>query len=504
MQEEIINSVLQGNDTLALLPTGGGKSICFQIPALVNEGICLVISPLIALMKDQVANLKKRGIKAAAVYSGMHYNEIDLVLDNCAHGDIKFLYLSPERLSSETIRLRLKKMKVNLIAVDEAHCISQWGYDFRPPYLKIVEIRDMFPKTPVLALTATATADVVTDIQKQLEFKKENVFRKSFERKNLAYAVIHEEDKFNRLLRIISKVNGPGIIYARSRRKARDISDFLNNNKIASDYYHAGLDAKTRDARQSAWMAGAKRVMVATNAFGMGIDKADVRLVVHFDLPDTLEAYFQEAGRAGRDDRRAFAILLYNNADIIDAQHNLEGSFPPVDEIKNVYQCLGNYYNLAIGSGKDASFNFDITHFATTYNLKPLTVFNSVKFLEKEGYLMTTDAMYQSSTLHLKVDKETLYRFQVENKMYDSFIKIILRSYGGIFGDFVKVSETEIASRANVTKKQTSEYLANLDKLGVLSYVPQRRKVRRLFSVLKGLIQKISLSPKRIIMKESE
>jgi ATP-dependent DNA helicase RecQ len=483
MQEEIINSILQGNDTLALMPTGGGKSICFQIPAIVNEGICLVISPLIALMKDQVENLKKRGIKAASVYSGMHYNEIDLVLDNCAHGDIKFLYLSPERLSSDTIRLRLKKMKVNLIAVDEAHCISQWGYDFRPPYLKIVEIRDMFPKTPVLALTATATAEVVIDIQKQLEFKKENVFRKSFERKNLAYAVIHEEDKFNRLLRIISKVNGSGIIYARSRRKARDISDFLNQNKIASDYYHAGLDAKTRDARQSAWMAGAKRMMVATNAFGMGIDKADVRLVVHFDLPDTIEAYFQEAGRAGRDDRRAFAILLYNNTDILDAKHNLEGSFPSVDEIKNVYQCLGNYYNLAIGSGKDASFNFDITHFATTYNLKSLAVFNSLKFLEKEGYIMTTDAMYQPSTLHLKVDKETLYRFQVENKMYDNFIKIILRSYGGIFGDFVKVSETEIASRANVTKKQTAEYLTNLDKLGVLSYVPQKESPQIIFSI---------------------
>ncbi|MGD0712174.1 MAG: ATP-dependent DNA helicase RecQ [Bacteroidales bacterium] len=483
MQEEIINSVLQGNDTLALLPTGGGKSICFQIPALVNEGLCLVISPLISLMKDQVENLKRRGIKAAAVYSGMHYNEIDLVLDNCAHGDIKFLYLSPERLSSETIRLRLKKMKVNLIAVDEAHCISQWGYDFRPPYLKIIEIRDMFPKTPVLALTATATAEVVIDIQKQLEFKKENVFRKSFERKNLAYAVIHEEDKFNRLLRIISKVNGSGIIYARSRRKSRDISDFLNQNHIASDYYHAGLDAKARDTRQSAWMAGARRMMVATNAFGMGIDKADVRLVVHFDLPDTIEAYFQEAGRAGRDDRRAFAILLYNNADILDAKHNLESSFPPVDEIKNVYQCLGNYYNLAIGSGKDASFDFDITNFATMYNLKPLAVFNSLKFLEKEGYIMTTDAMYQPSTLHLKVDKETLYRFQVENKMYDSFIKTILRSYGGIFGDFVKVSETEIASRANVTKKQTAEYLANLDKLGVFSYVPQKESPQIIFSI---------------------
>jgi ATP-dependent DNA helicase RecQ len=482
LQEEIINSVLQGNDTLALLPTGGGKSICFQVPALINEGICLVISPLIALMKDQVENLKKRGIKAVAVYSGMNYNEIDLALDNCAHGDIKFLYLSPERLSSDLVRARLKKMKVNLIAVDEAHCISQWGYDFRPPYLKIAEIRDIFPKTPVLALTATATANVVIDIQKKLEFKKENVFSKSFERKNLAYAVLHEEDKFNRLLRIISKVNGSGIIYVRNRRKTRDISDFLNRNKIDSDYYHAGLDAKTRDARQNAWMAGAKRVMVATNAFGMGIDKADVRFVIHFDLPDTIEAYFQEAGRAGRDDKRSFAILMYCNSDIIDAKQNLENAYPPVDEIKNVYQCLGNYFNLAVGSGKDASFDFDITRFASMYNLKPLAVFNSLKFLEKEGYVMATDALHQPSMIHIKVDKETLYRFQVENKMYDNFFKTILRSYGGTFSDFVKVSETEIASRTNVTKKQTTDYLANLDKLGILSYIPQKESPQIIFS----------------------
>ena len=482
LQEEIINSVLQGKDTLALMPTGGGKSICFQVPALLNDGLCIVISPLISLMKDQVDSLKRKGIKAVAVYSGMHYHEIDLAFDNCAHGDVKFLYLSPERIMSETLRLRLKKMKVNLIAVDEAHCISQWGYDFRPPYLKISEFRSLLPNVPLLALTATATPNVIVDIQSKLAFKWENVFVKSFERKNLTYAVIKEEDKFNRLLRIASKVSGSGIIYVRNRRRTKDISDFLNNNKITADYYHAGLDAKSRDSRQNAWMTGAKRVMVATNAFGMGIDKADVRFVVHFDIPDSIEAYYQEAGRAGRDDRKSFALLMYNEADIIDARKNFENAFPTIDEIKNVYQCLGNYYNLAVGSGRDTSFDFDISLFSNTYNLKPLTIFNSLKFLEKEAYILTTDSFHQPSTVHIKVDKETLYRFQVENKLYDNFIKTILRSYGGVFNDFVKISESEVAARAGITKEVVTQYLRALDKLDVLSYIQQKEKPQIIYS----------------------
>ena len=481
LQEEIINSILQGNDTLALMPTGGGKSICFQVPALAREGLCLVISPLIALMKDQVENLKKRNIKAVAVYSGMHFNEIDLALDNCMHGDIKFLYLSPERISSEIVQLRLKKMKVNLIAVDEAHCISQWGYDFRPPYLKIADIRQLFPNIPVLALTATATKEVVDDIQIKLGFKQKNVFVKSLERKNLTYAVIREEDKFNRLLRIISKVNGSGIVYVRNRRKTKEISDFLNKHNIPSDFYHAGLDPKTRDSKQNAWMTGSHRIIVSTNAFGMGIDKADVRFVVHFDLPDTPEAYFQEAGRAGRDDKKAYAILMYFDSDIIDAKQNLENAYPAPEEIKNTYQCLGNYYNLAVGSGKDTSFDFDITQFSSTYNLKPLAVYNSLKFLVKEGYIITTDSLYKPSAIHIKVDKETLYRFQVENKIYDGFIKTILRSYGGIFSDFVKISETDISVRTALTKGKTIEYLLALDRLGILSYVPQKESPQIIF-----------------------
>lgn len=481
LQEEIIQSVMCGDDTLALLPTGGGKSLCFQIPALAKEGLCLVISPLIALMKDQVENLKKKGINAVATYSGMHYSEIDLVLDNCVHGNIKLLYISPERLASETFRIRLKKMKLNLIAVDEAHCISQWGYDFRPPYLRIAEIREYFPSVPLLALTATATPDVVDDIQKKLLFKKKNVLSKSFERKNLSYSIIKEEDKFKRLFRIISKINGSGIIYVRNRRRTREISEFLNKNKISSGFYHAGLDPKTRDARQNEWMAGKRRVIVATNAFGMGIDKPDVRFVIHYDVPDSPEAYYQEAGRGGRDDKKAYAMMIYCDSDILDAQKNIEESYPALETIRNVYNCLGNYYNLALGSGKDSSFDFDISAFSSSYNLKPVTVYNSLKFMEKEGYIISTDALYRPSQLRIVIDKEGLYRFQVENKRYDNFIRVLLRSYGGIFTDYVKIHETEIATRSSITNDRVIENLRSLEKSGVISYIPQKEMPQIVF-----------------------
>ena len=482
LQEDIINSVLHGDDTLALLPTGGGKSICFQVPALAKEGICIVISPLIALMKDQVENLKKKGINAISIHSGMQYYEVDLALDNCVHGNVKFLYISPERLVSETFLIRLKKMKVNLIAVDEAHCISQWGYDFRPPYLRIAEIRQYFPSVPLLALTATATPDVIDDIQNKLLFKKKNVLSKSFERKNLSYAVIKEEDKFKRMLRIISKINGPGIIYVRNRKRTKEIADHLNKNGISSVYYHAGLEPKIRNTRQNEWMTGARRVIVATNAFGMGIDKPDVRFVIHFDIPDSMEAYFQEAGRCGRDDKKAYAIMLYNDSDILDAEKNIEDSYPPPETIRNIYNCLGNFYNLALGSGKDNSFDFDISVFSSAYNLTPLTVFNSLKFLEKEGYILTTDALYQPSQVRIITDKENLYRFQIENKGYENIIRVILRSYGGIFSDFVKINETEIASRAGITKERVIEYLKYIEKAGIISYIMQKEKPQIIFS----------------------
>lgn len=475
LQEDIILSVLNGRDTLALLPTGGGKSVCFQVPALAKPGLCLVISPLIALMKDQVENLNKKGIKAVAIHSGMHYNEIDMVLDNCVHSDIKFLYLSPERLISELFIHRLKKMKLNLIAVDEAHCVSQWGYDFRPPYLQIAEIRKYVPDIPLLALTATATAEVVGDIQLKLNFKKENVFRKSFERKNLTYAVIKEEDKLNRMIRFISKINGIGIVYVRNRRKTREIAEFLIKNNIQAESYHAGLDHKTRDERQNNWITEKVRVIVATNAFGMGIDKPNVRFVIHFDLPDSLEAYFQEAGRAGRDEHKAYALLMFNNSDIIDLRHNFNDSFPDPHLIRDVYNALGNYNNLAIGSGKDVAFDFDISAFCNTFNLKPLLVYNSLKFIEREGYLLLTESFFSQPKLHICVDRETLYRFQVTSKDYDNLLKTMLRSYGGVFDDFVPINETEIAYRMKLRKEDIIKKIKYLESLGLVKYVPQKQ-----------------------------
>ena len=481
MQENIINSVLDGKDSLGLLPTGGGKSICFQVPAMAMDGICIVITPLIALMKDQVENLNKKGIKAVAIYSGMHRNAIDIALSNCIYSDVKFLYLSPERLETDMFRERLKKMNVCLLAVDEAHCISQWGYDFRPPYLRINDTRKYLPGVPVLALTATATPEVVIDIQDKLGFKEKNVFQKSFERKNLSYVVLHEEDKLRKLLIILNNVKGTAIIYVRNRRKTKEISDFLNKKKIICDYYHAGLDPKIRDKKQSEWMKGKKRVIVSTNAFGMGIDKPNVRLVIHLDLTDSIEAYFQEAGRAGRDEKKSYAVLLYQDSDVLDAKHRLESSYPKLDLIKNIYQALGNYFQLAVGSGKDMSFDFDIVEFCENYKFSPLLVFNSLTFLEKEGYLILSNALYQPSLLYFNVNKDDLYRFQVRNASYDVFIKLLLRSYSGLLNDFVKIYETEIAKRANVKKEAVNRYLNNLQKLGLLTYIPQKNKPQVVF-----------------------
>ncbi|MEI7980975.1 MAG: ATP-dependent DNA helicase RecQ [Bacteroidota bacterium] len=476
LQEEIIQSVLDGKDTLALLPTGGGKSLCFQVPALAREGICLVISPLIALMKDQVDNLNKRGIPAAALHSGMHADEIDIILGNCRFGNIKLLYVSPERLATEKMREALKRMKVNLLAVDEAHCVSQWGYDFRPPYLQIASIRQFLPGVPVLALTATATPKVVKDIQKKLEFKKENLFQKSFERKNLTYLVIKEEDKLNRLVRIVNKVGGSGIIYVRNRRQTKEIAGFLQKNKISADFYHAGLDPKTRDQRQNAWISEEIRVIVSTNAFGMGIDKPNVRFVVHLDLPDSVEAYFQEAGRGGRDEKQAYAVLLYETADILNARHNLSLSFPEQGMIRNVYQAVGNYFQIPVGGGRESQHDFDLTAFAEQNNFQPVTVINCLKFLEREGLLMLSDALYNPSRVHIRADKETLYRFQVEHETLDHFIKTMLRSYSGILSDFVRISESELGRRADLEPEKVLENLRHLAKIQILDYIPQTDK----------------------------
>ncbi len=489
MQEDIIQSVLDGNDTLALLPTGGGKSICFQLPAMVLPGICIVISPLIALMKDQVENLCRRGINAKAIYSGMHPKEIEIILNNAVYGDVKLLYVSPERLQTDTFREHLKKMKVNLIAVDEAHCVSQWGYDFRPPYLKIADIKALLVKVPVLALTATATPIVVEDIQNKLEFTKKNVFQKSFERKNLNYFVIKSDDKLARLLRIINKIKGTGIIYVRSRKKTIEIANFLNKNGIKAGYYHAGLENNIRNDQQKRWMNDSNRVIVATNAFGMGIDKPNVRFVIHIDLPDTLEAYFQEAGRAGRDEQDAVAVILFDNADISALDQNFQNAFPEKEYIKNVYQALGNYFKIPEGSGKDQSFDFDLREFCDQFGFNLISAYNSLKFLEKEAYILLNEDMNQASAIHFTISKEDLYRFQIENPSTDNFIKIILRSYGGVFSDFIRISESELAKRSNSEVIKVQKMLQLLVKMQVLNYIPQKTK-----PFISFLIERISVN----------
>ena len=493
-QEEIIDSVLQGNDTLALLPTGGGKSICFQVPALVKEGICIVISPLIALMKDQVDNLVNKGIKAVAITSNMHKREIDIALDNCVHGAIKFLYLSPERLETEIVKVRLQKMNVNLIAIDESHCISQWGYDFRPSYLKIEAIRELLPNIPILALTATATTIVVKDIQEKLRFKKTNVFQKSFERKNLSYVVIHEEDKLLRLLKIGNNLKGVGIVYVRNRKKAQDVASYLVSNKIAADFYHAGLDPKIREQKQINWMQNKMRIIVCTNAFGMGIDKPDVRFVVHLDLPDSLEAYFQEAGRAGRDEEKAYAILLYNNGDKLETERIVNTSFPSIEEIKQTDQALANYYHLPTGSGAGVTLNFDIVVFCDTYKLQALTVYNCLKFIEKEGYISTSDNLSQASRIKFEINRDDLYKFQIASPAFDSFIKLLLRSYSGLFENFVKINEFELSKKSNTSREEIIKKIQYLQKYNVLTYAAQSDKAQLTFEKERVDVKNLSIS----------
>ncbi len=473
VQEDIIQSVIKGKDTLALLPTGGGKSICFQVPALCMDGLCIVISPLIALMKDQVDSLRKKDIKAVAINSAMTSKEIDITLDNCIYGNYKFLYISPERLQTPLFLERFPKMKVNLIAVDEAHCISQWGYDFRPPYLKIKDIREHFPKVPVLALTATATPDVVKDIQVKLGFKKENVLSKSFNRKNLAYVVLQEEDKSKRILKIIKNVGGSGIIYERSRRKTVETANFLKANKISSAFYHAGMDVQKRAETQEQWLKGDVRVMVATNAFGMGIDKPDVRFVIHTDLPESLEAYFQEAGRAGRDEQKSYAVLLISNYDKNELKKRVETAFPSKVEIKQVYHALANYFHLAIGSGADHYFDFDIAEFCKKYKLNAIQVMNCIKFLEKEEYLTISESFFMPSRLKITGTKEDLYEMQVANEPLNAVVKVLLRSYSGLFFEYVNIYENDIAKSAKVDKAKVLNAIFRLQEHDLVSYFPQ-------------------------------
>jgi ATP-dependent DNA helicase RecQ len=481
LQEEIIRSVLAGKDTLALMPTGGGKSICFQVPTLCQEGICIVVSPLIALMKDQVFNLRERNIAAAAVYSGMHPKEIDRTLDNCIYGNVKLLYLSPERLVTDLARERISRMNVNLLAVDEAHCISQWGYDFRPPYLEIANIREILPDVPILALTATATPEVVDDIQERLEFKQKNVFQKSFARDNLAYIVLEEEGKMEKLLDILQKTKGSGIVYVRNRRKTKEIAQFLRQKGIAADYYHAGLQPEERSQKQDAWIADQTRIMVSTNAFGMGIDKPDVRVVVHMGLPDSLEAYFQEAGRAGRDGKKSYAVLLYNQSDRLGLEKNYELAFPEMDEIRRVYHALGSYFQLAIGAGAGRSFDFDIVEFAKNFQLQPVQTLHALKTLETAGWLALSEAVYTPASLKIIVSKESLYDYQLRNPQFDLLLKTILRSYQGASTHFVHVRESQLAGFLRKSRAEISQALSHLHKDRIIEYLPQSDKPQLMF-----------------------
>ncbi len=486
LQRDIIQSVLDGQDTLALLPTGGGKSVCFQIPALCIEGVCVVVSPLIALMKDQVENLKKRGINAAAVYSGMYYKDIDRILDNAVYGGLKFLYLSPERLMTELAIERIKRMKVNLLAIDEAHCISQWGYDFRPSYLQIAAIREHLPNVPVLALTATATPEVVQDIYEKLEFKRDadkkyRVFQQDFNRANLAYVVRNVEDKEAKLYEILSKIPGSAVVYARNRKRTKELAAFLIQHQIKADFYHAGLSPDERNLKQDAWITDKTRVIVATNAFGMGIDKPDVRTVVHIDLPDSLEAYFQEAGRGGRDGKKSYSVLLYNKADAMSLQYQFEMAFPDMKDIRRTYEALGSYLQLAVGGGKGESYDFNIVEFTERFKLDLLKTYSCFKVLEQDGWVAFTEGIFISSSIKVIVNRETLYDYELKNKGFDKIIKAILRAFQGVMTDYVDFNEQRLAQFLQLSVMDLEKILHRFHLDNIIEYRPKKDKPQLTF-----------------------
>jgi ATP-dependent DNA helicase RecQ len=499
VQLDIVLAVLEGRDCLALLPTGGGKSICFQVPALAMEGICVVISPLIALMKDQVDNLRKRGVLAAAIYSGMGKREIDTVLDNCIYGNYKFLYVSPERLKTEIFIERFKRMKVNLIAVDEAHCISQWGYDFRPPYLEIANIREYHPNVPCLALTASATLQVKDDIIDKLQLKSPAVYVRSFTRKNLSYAVRMAENKLEKAIEILRKVPGTAIVYVRNRKGTKEIASILNQMGISATFYHAGLENEVRESRQNEWKKNQIRVMVATNAFGMGIDKPDVRSVIHLDLPENLENYYQEAGRAGRDEKKAYAVLITHQQDLQVLEERAKMAYPPVEFLKKVYQSLANYYRMAVGSGMMSSFDFDLATFAGTYNLEVLMTYNALKVLQEEGLLELNESFFSPSSLKFMIDQSKLYEFQIANAKLDPLVKILLRTYGGeLFVEFLKIQESKLAKSMGLAERDLIKMLEYMDQVGVISYNKRKDQPQITFLTERYDAGKLPLNLKRI------
>lgn len=476
IQEEIIESIGKGHDTLGLMPTGGGKSITFQVPALAQPGLCLVITPLIALMKDQVRNLRDRGIKALAVYSGMTREEIVVALENCIFGDYKFLYISPERLDTDIFRAKLRNMKINMITVDESHCISQWGYDFRPAYLKISEIRELLPTVPVLALTATATPEVVKDIQTKLGFREDSrIFRMSFERKNLAYIVRNTESKQEELLHILNSVSGSAIVYTRNRKRTREVAELLVNNEITATFYHAGLNNDVKDQRQKSWLSGESRVMVATNAFGMGIDKPDVRLVIHVDLPDSPEAYFQEAGRAGRDGQKAYAVLLYAKSDKATLSKRITDTFPDKEYIRKVYEDVNYYFQMAMGDGLGCTFAFNLDEFCRNFKHFPVQADSALKILTRAGYLEYTDEQDNASRILFTIHRDELYKLRETDPKTEKLINVILRSYTGLFTDYAYINEDSLAIRSGLTRQRIYEILLMLTRRHILHYIPRKK-----------------------------
>ena len=496
IQEEIIQSIGQGKDTLGLMPTGGGKSITFQVPALAKEGLCIVITPLIALMKDQVRNLKERGIKAVAVYSGMTREEILVALENCIFGDYKFLYVSPERLDTEIFQTKLRRMNICMITVDEAHCISQWGYDFRPAYLKIAEIRQMLPEVPILALTATATPEVVNDIRLKLGFREGGqTFRMSFERKNLAYIVRHTEDKQKELIHILQKIQASAIVYTRNRKRTREITELLTANNISATFYHAGLSNEAKDQRQKSWLTGESRVMVATNAFGMGIDKPDVRIVIHIDMPDSPEAYFQEAGRAGRDGQKAYAVLLYAKSDKVNLNKRISDTFPDKEYIRKVYEDINFFFQMAMGDGAGCTFAFNIDEFCRNFKHFPVQADSALKILTRAGYLDYTDEQDNASRLIFTLRRDELYKLQEYEADIEKLIHVILRSYTGLFTDYAFINEESLSIRTGLSRERDYEILVMLTQRRILHYIPRKKTPYIIYSQKRIEKERLIISP---------
>ncbi len=500
LQEEIIKSVIEGKDTLGLMPTGGGKSLTFQVPAMVMEGTCLVITPLVALMKEQVDRLNNLGIKSIAIHSGMSREEIDIALDNCIYGDYKFLYISPERISTSSFQSRAGRLNLSIIAVDEAHCISQWGYDFRPSYLRIASLRNLISdKVPFLALTASATQAVVDDIMNKLEFREKNVLKTSFARKNISYMVRQVEDKGTYLIKTLKKASGSGIVYVRSRKRCKETAELLFENGINADFYHAGLPAELREKKQSSWSSGETRVIVATNAFGMGIDKPDVRFVIHWDIPDSIESYFQESGRAGRDGKQSYAVLLYAPSDKSRLNDSLRQKFPPIEKIKDIYEALCNYLQLPLGAGKNNVFDFNMTEFVSRFRLPVVETYNSLSFLQREGYVEFTEEINNPSRVHFIVGRDDLYKFQVANESFDSFIKLLLRSYTGMFTEFVAINEETLARKSGLSRDNVYQYLVKLSSLNIIRYIPGKKTALVIFTEERLERKALMISPENYL-----